>query len=741
MSAPAIDRRSFLQAGAAAAGGLLVSVWWRPAVVGAAEQAGTSAALTAFVEIAPDGTVTITAPRPETGQGVKTSMAMLVAEELDADWARVRVKDAEILDEGRYLDQFTGGSTSVSESFLPLRRAGAAARALLVGAAAESWGVEPASCETEPGVVLHRASGRRAEYGTLAARAVGKTPPESAPLKDPARFRIIGKETRSVDHREVVTGATRYGLDVRVPGMRVAVVARCPVLGGRLKSFDAARAAAVPGVRAVVPLEPAAATLPSGRPLTTGAGVAVIADSTWAALAGRSRLTVEWEEGAGVSESTPALSRQLAALVGEPSKVSLRSDGDFEAAFSGASLRHESVYEIPFVAASPMEPCNATASVSGGKCELWAPTQAPGNARAFAGAALGLPRDAWASSVTVHPLRPGGGFGRRLDQDYAAEAAAVAKAAGVPVQLLWTREDELRHGLYRTTSAHRLRAGLDAQGKPVAWEHRVASPSRYRYQKSSSPAQSSEVTADDFPAGRVANFRVGWSEAESLVPRGYFRSMVPGMSLFPIESFLDELAHAARKDPVAFRLALAGDAAKLPYKGHGTETLETARLRKVLETAADRARWGGKLPAGRHRGVAFGLVFGAYVAEVVELSVAKGDIRVHKVVAAVDCGLVVNPAGAVKQIESGVMDGLALALRLAITFEKGRVVQENFGDYAFLRMREAPAIEVHLIDSGEPPVGLGEMGVPPASPAVANAVFAATGTRLRRLPMRLPEAG
>jgi isoquinoline 1-oxidoreductase beta subunit len=309
------------------------------------------------------------------------------------------------------------------------------------------------------------------------------------------------------------------------------------------------------------------------------------------------------------------------------------------------------------------------------------------------------------------------------------------------VQLLWTREDELRHGLYRTTSAHRLRAGLDAQGKPVAWEHRVASPSRYRYQKSSSPAQSSEVTADDFPAGRVANFRVGWSEAESLVPRGYFRSMVPGMSLFPIESFLDELAHAARKDPVAFRLALAGDAAKLPYKGHGTETLETARLRKVLETAADRARWGGKLPAGRHRGVAFGLVFGAYVAEVVELSVAKGDIRVHKVVAAVDCGLVVNPAGAVKQIESGVMDGLALALRLAITFEKGRVVQENFGDYAFLRMREAPAIEVHLIDSGEPPVGLGEMGVPPASPAVANAVFAATGTRLRRLPMRLPEAG
>jgi isoquinoline 1-oxidoreductase beta subunit len=335
-------------------------------------------------------------------------------------------------------------------------------------------------------------------------------------------------------------------------------------------------------------------------------------------------------------------------------------------------------------------------------------------------------------------VRPGGGFGRRLDQDYVAEAAIVSKGAGAPVQVIWTREDELRHGTYRTTSAHRLRAGLDANGRVVAWEHHVASPSRYRYQKSTSPPQVSEVTPDDFPAGRVPNFRVGWSEAQSHVPRGYFRSMVPGVSLFAIESFVDELAQLAGKDPVAFRLALAGDAGKLPYRGHGTEALDTARLKRVLERASEIAGWGGPLKSGRFRGVAFGLVFGSYVSEVVELSIVRaGAVRVHRVVAAVDCGRVVNPAGAVKQIEGGVMDGLAMALRLAITYEKGRIVQENFGDYPFLRMADAPSIDVHLVESGEPPRGLGEMGVPPAAPAVANAIFAATGRRLRRLPMRL----
>jgi isoquinoline 1-oxidoreductase subunit beta len=735
---PGLDRRTFLKVGATAAGGLLVGVWRVDGSSPSGTAAGQALALGAFVEIEPDGSVVIFSPRPEVGSGVKTALAMLIAEELDVDWKDVSVRQPDRLDP-KYLDQFTGGSAGISDSWQPLRKAGAAARAVLIAAAAGEWKVEPGECRTDRGTVVHPATGRRLAYGALAARASRLKAPESPALKSTNEFRIAEKPTPTVDLAEIVTGRITYGLDVRLPGMLHAVVERSPVFGGKVRKFDASRALAVPGVRKVVELPADRFALKSGRPVMVANGVAVIATSTWAAMKGRKALRVEWDEGPHAAESSAGLRARLEKLAtGTPGKV-LRNDGDVDSALASAAKTLDAVYEVPFVEAAPLEPVNCTARVKDGACELWAPTQNPYNARSFAATALGLPEDSWKSAITVYMVRPGGGFGRRLDTDYAAEAAYLAaQVPGEPVQVLSTRGDELTRGLYRSNGYHRMRAGLDAAGSLVAWSHHLANCSRYRYQHGESPPWDSEIYQDDFPAGHVANFRVGYSEAESPVPRGYYRSMVPGANNFALECFLDEIARAAGRDPLAFRLALIGEGRVIPYANYGGPQLDTARLRRVLELAATRGDWGKPAAKGRARGIAGGFVFGSYSAAVAEVSIARDrTVRVHRVVSTVDCGRVVNPAGAVKQIEGAVNDAMNLALKLEITIEKGRVVQKNFTDYPPVRMRESSSrIEGHLVASDKPPTGLGEIPVPPAISAIANAVSALTGKRVRKLPIR-----
>jgi isoquinoline 1-oxidoreductase subunit beta len=418
----------------------------------------------------------------------------------------------------------------------------------------------------------------------------------------------------------------------------------------------------------------------------------------------------------------------------------LRNEGDVDAAFAAAARSLDAVYEVPFVEASPLEPVNCTARVKDGTCELWAPTQNPYNARSFAGTALGLPEESWKTAITVHMIRPGGGFGRRLDTDYAAEAAYLAaQVPGETVQVLSTRGDELQHGLYRSNGYNRMRAALDEKGALVAWSQHLANCSRYRYQHGESPPYDSEIYQDDFPAAHVPNFRVAYTEAQSGVPRGYYRSMAPGATNFALEGFLDEIAHAAGKDPLAFRLELIGEGRVLPYANYGGPQFDTGRLRRVLELAGQKGDWGRSIAKGRARGIAGGFVFGSYSAAVAEVSAARDrTIRVHRLVSAVDCGRVVNPTGARKQIEGAMNDAMNLALKLEITFEKGRVIQKNFTDYPLVRMREsASRIEAHLVESDKPPTGLGEIPVPPAISAIANAVSALTGKRVRRLPIRL----
>jgi isoquinoline 1-oxidoreductase beta subunit len=726
-----MDRRAFLKIGATAAGGLLVGLSW-PA---RGQTAGT--AVGAFVEIAPDGSVTVYSPRPEIGEGIKTSLAMLIADELGVDWKSVTVRQPDRL-EAKYLDQFTGGSGGLRESWVDLRKAVAAARAVLVAAAAERWGVPASECRTEAGAAIHSASGRRLAFGELVRRASEMPLPKEPPLRDAKEFRHVGRPTPTVDLSEIVTGRIRYGLDVRLPGMLHAVIERSPVFGGKVRRFDASRALAIPGVKKVLELPADRYTLKSGRPIMVSNGVAVVATSTWAAMKGRKALRVEWEPGPNAAESTAALRARSMNLAGEKPAQVLRNDGDVDAALASAAKTLEATYEIPYVEASPMEPVNCTAAFHDGVCELWAPTQNPYNARSYAGTVCGLPEESWEKSVVVNMLRPGGGFGRRLDNDYVGEAAYIAKEVpGAPIQVVWTRGDELAHSLYRSTALHRLRAGLDASGMPVAWSHHLVNPSRYRYQHGDSPPYDSEISQDDFPAQLIPNFRVGWTEIESAVPRGYYRAMMPGMNLWALECFLDEIAHAAGKDPLALRLALLGEPRQLKFSGYLGPFFDTGRLRGVLELAATKADWGKPAPRGRFRGIAGGFVFGSYAASVAEVSIARGQVRVHRIVSAADCGTAVNPQGVVKQMEGGSIDGMNLALKLEITVDKGAVVQKSFADYPLVRMREAPVVEAHVVESAEPPTGIGEIAVPPAMGAIVNAVSAAAGKRLRRLPIRL----
>jgi isoquinoline 1-oxidoreductase beta subunit len=728
MTDATLPRRAFLQVSAGAAGGLLLSVTLPAGIRRALAAPPTSkagAVLHAFVEIAPDGIITIASKNPEIGQGVKTSLPMLVAEELDAPWDRVRVVQADL--DPRYGDQFAGGSTAISENWLGMRQAGATARHLLIAAAASRWRVDPRACRTEPGIVVHPPSGRRLGYGELAAEAARQAVPAEVELKAPQSFRMIGTRVPGTDNLQIVTGRARYGLDVRVPGMRYACIAR-PPFGAALDRVDDRRALQVSGFRRIVCIDP----LPN--PMELQGGVAVVADTTWAAIQGCRALEVVWKAVDQRTNDSARLREQMVrALEGRGESLRLRNDGDVDGAFRRAGKVIEATYELPFLSHTPMEPMNCLADVRSGRCEIWGPMQNPGALRDLVARVTGLEP----AAVTVHLTRSGGGFGRRLLSDYGAEAAVLSRAMGAPVQVVWTREDELQHDYYRPAAMHRFRAALDG-GRVSAWDQHLANPSRYAFARSERPPVDSELYKDDFPAGFLPNVRMAYTLVPSAIPGGAWRSTLHSANAFAVQSFLDELAHAAGRDPLEFRLDHLGAPRRLAYEGHGGPELDTGRLAAVLRLAAEKAGWSAPLPSGRARGIAGHFTFGSYVAEVAEVSRdASGKTRVDRIVAVVDCGTVVNLSGAEAQVQGGVLDGLSAALYGEITDEQGRVKQGNFHDYRLLRIDEAPRVEVHFVPSTQKPSGLGEPPLPPVAPAVANAIFALTGQRIRRLPLAL----
>jgi isoquinoline 1-oxidoreductase beta subunit len=646
---------------------------------------------------------------------------MLVAEELDIPWRQVRVVQAGL--DARYGDQGAGGSTAVSENWDGLRKAGATARHLLVAAAAARWGVDPAGCTVESGVVVHSATGRRLPYGALAAEAARLPVPADVELKKPSAYRLVGTRVPGVDNAAIATGRVSYGIDTRRPGTLHACVLH-PPFGHRLGSLNSAKAERVPGVRRIVRIEP----LPS--PLHLRQGVAVIADTTWAAMQGQRALEARWEAIPGPPIDLDAVRQAMLDAVGSPGEA-VRSDGDVEAAFARAVRTVDATYEVPLLAHAPMEPMNCLAEVHADRAEVWGPMQDPDGVRGLAAKVTGLDP----KTVTVHMTRAGGGFGRRLMSDYGAEAAYLSKVVGCPVQVVWTREEDFRQDFFRPCGVHRMRAGLDAGGRVTAWEHRLANPSRYAYAKAERPPVASEMYPDDFPAGCLPNVRLTYALVESGIPTGAWRSTLHSSNAFAVQSFVDELAHALGRDPLAFRLELLGAARQLAYKGHGGPVFDTGRLAGVLKRVAERAGWSSPLPAGRARGIAGHFTFGSYAAHVVEVSRAEGGIHVDRIVAAVDCGRVVNLSGAEAQVQGGVLDALGAALHGRITVERGQVQQTNFDGYRLLRITETPRLEVHFVESETQPSGLGEPPVPPVAPALANAVFALTGVRLRRLPL------
>lgn len=723
-----VSRRDFLLIVPAAGAGLVLGMRLASEAAGA-EPAGAEAtaasaaggaapgafAPNAFLQIDATGDVTIWASKSEMGQGVRTALPMIVAEELDADWSRVRVEQAWA--DPKFGDQDTGGSGSVRTKYEPMRKAGAAARAMLIAAAAKGWSVPPSACRAEKGRVIHTPSGRGIPFGDLVVRAAALPVPQNAMLKDPRDFKIIGKTLPRTDTPSKVDGSAVYGMDVRVPGMLYAVVSRSPVFGGKVKSLDATKAKAAAGVKAVVAISN---------------GVAVVADSTWHAMKGREALTVEWNEGPGAAESTESLGRQMSDLAGKPGRT-VRNDGDAAAALAKAAKKLEAVYELPFQAHATMEAQNATAFVQKDRCEVWAPVQTPSWALEDIARAAGLPQ----AAITLRITQLGGGFGRRINPDYAVEAVEISKAVGAPVKTAWTRTEDLQHDFYRPASRHSLVGGLDAAGNPVSWRHRIVSTAIQTFYDpdAKNPEEQETGGADDLPYA-IPNVRVEYAAAKSVVPRGYWRSVENSFNAFAVECFLDELAAASFKDPCRLRLDLLSGDRKVRSAG-GHLVLETARLRACIELAAEKAGWGTPLPKGHGRGIAAHFSYQSYCAQVAEVSAdGSGNVRVHRVVSAVDCGRAVNPGIIAAQMEGGVVFGLTASLKSGITIDKGRVTQSNFDDYEMLRIDEMPKVETYIVPSSEPPTGVGEPGVPVVAPSVFNAIFAATGKRIRRLPLR-----
>ena len=706
-SATPFSRRDFLRVSAIAGGGILLASYIEP--LGAAEAVGTTpagdAALNAFIRITPDGIVTIVAKNPEVGQGVKTMLPMLIAEELDVEWKNVRIEQGD-LDTKNFQGQVAGGSTATPNNWLPMRRVGAAGRAMLIATAAQSWGVPVAECATEKGVVRHRASNRTATYGDLATKAASATPPDLATiqLKDPKRFTIIGSRVRGVDTHAIVTGVPMYGIDVTVPGMLYATFLKCPVFF------------VVDGGTALNGLLP---------------GVAIVADSWWQAKSARLKLKVTWDEGRTAEQGSASFAAQAAALSRQPAQRSLRKDGDVDTALAGAAKSVKGEYFYPFIAHASLEPQNCTAHMKAdGQLEIWAPSQAPQGGRALVAQTLGI-KD---TDITVHITRSGGGFGRRLANDYMVEAAWIAKVAGVPVKLLWTREDDMQHDFYRPAGFHYFTGGLDAAGKVVAWRDHFVS-----FGDDKTFSAGAGIGGTEFPQHFIPNFALDASVMPLGVPTGFLRAPGSNGIAFATQSFIDELAHAAGKDPLQFRLDLLANPQTEPAAtGLQPPPYDAARARGVLELVADKSGWGKTpLPRGTGMGVAFHFSHRGYFAEVVKASVSKaGKLKVEQVWVAGDIGSeIINPLNAENQVQGSVQDGLAQALGQEITIDKGRTVQSSFDDFPLIRFADAVPVEVHFLKSNVPPTGLGEPALPPVPPALCNAIFAATGKRVRSLPL------
>jgi isoquinoline 1-oxidoreductase subunit beta len=728
-----VNRRDFLKTGAT--GGVALVIGFRLSPSAFADQAAEQEKKTpnpfdAWVRITPDNNVTLILGKSEMGQGIMTALPMILAEELCVDWKQVKVKQAPT--NPKVYDLGTGGSGSVAGSWLPLRRAGAAAREMLVAAAAQKWEVSPDTCKAGNGQVVHGNPKRYLSYGELVAAAAKLPIPNfnTVALKNSDDFTLVGHDTRRFEVRDKATGNAKFGIDSRPPGMLFAVVARCPVFGGKVASFDAAKTKAVPGVRDVIPFET------GGRGASTTGGIAVLADNSWAAIRGRNALVVKWEEGAAASESTAELHKQFLSNAAKSGNV-LRNDGDADSALASSTKKIEAAYELPFAPHACMEPMNCTVQIRPDGAEAWVPTQAPQWAQGVIAEAAKLPPE----KVIVHTTLMGGGFGRRYQADFVMEAAQVAaKAAGKPIMILWTREDDMQHDFYRPASYHKMQGALDANGNLAAWKH---------FQTSTSiAAKWSEKGAEDSGLGEFGtgatipyitpNLRLEYTLAESSVPRAWWRSVEHSSSGFVMESFIDELAAAAGRDPLEFRLKLIGGDRKIPHFGHEKEyaALDTARLKGVLQLAAEKAGWGKPLPKGQGRGIAAFYSFQSYTAAVAEASVQNGAVKLHRLVYAVDCGRPINPDGIRAQVESAAIYGLSAALHDAITIKDGRVEQSNFNDYQMPRISETPQTEVHVVMSKEEPTGIGEPGLPVVAPAMCNAIFAATGKRLRRLPIR-----
>ena len=732
-----LSRRAVLQAGVLAGGGL--SLGWRASGV----RASVPGAMSAFVIVRANGNVEITAHQPEIGQGVKTSFPMMIAEELDVDWNQVTVVQAPG-NRAVYGAQIAGGSSATPTQFERMRRLGASARAMLIEAAAKGWNVPAAEITTASGRLYHRASGREAGYGQLAEAASWITPPkpETLKLKDPAQFSILGKRVPGVDNRGVVTGAPLFGIDARVPGMMYAAYAKSPVFGGKLKSADKAAALRVPGVKAVIDIAERRdlkteidVALPGIEVLPQG--IAVLATSTWAALRGRDALKAVWEGGDAAFQSTAAWEAAAARALKEgPQKPGTINHGDAPAKLAGAAKRVTADYAYPFIAHAQLEPMNCTAAVQDGKCELWLSTQTPEDARRMVAVALGIkPED-----VTLNLMRSGGGFGRRLMNDVAVEAAVIAKAAGVPVKLTWDRGQDFAHDWLRPGGWHRLEAGLDAQGNIIAWADHFISFGRDG--KLDPPAV---IDASLFPSGVIKDYRADVTVLPLASTLGWLRAPINNAFGFITQGFIDECAHAAGRDALEYRRALLGapraipiaeefsgetkaDAAGTPY--------HTGRMRGVLDKAAAMAGWGRTLPARRGLGIAFHFSHLGYFANVVEASVAEdGQVKVHGIWVAADVGRqIVNLSGAENQVQGSVIDALGAAMGQRITFADGAVEQRNFGDFPLARMNDAPPVQVAFLSTDYQTTGLGEPAYPSLAPALAGAIFAATGVRLRQLP-------
>ena len=724
---PDLSRRDFLRVTALAGGGFALGLGPAASVLAQPAQAldDTARVFTPnpFIRITPDGTVTIIAKNPEIGQGVKTSLPMMVAEELEVDFAKVVVEQAPLDPQlGR---QFAGGSLSTPDNYDLLRRAGATARTMLVQAAAQTWGVAEEELVAENGTVIHRPTGRRLTYGELATKAATLPVPDekAVRLKEPDEFRLLGSRVGGVDNPAIVTGQPLFGIDQSVPGMVHAVYQKCPVFGGKVRSANLDEVRALPGVRDAFVLEGTAnyfGLMP---------GVAILADSTWAAFKARAALKVAWDEGPGATQSSEAFERRAAELAARPGTV-VRNDGDVAAALAGAARTVEAQYHYPYIHHATLEPMNAMAwPTKDGGMEILAPTQTPQGAQDLVASTLGLAKE----RIKVRFTRIGGGFGRRLANDYVVEAAAIAQRAGVPVKLTWTRDQDTQHGHYRPAGWHHLKGGLDAQGRVVAWHNHFVTVGLNSDQE---PGRSATLNPGEFPGRWLANFRVEQSVISTNVPTGPLRAPGSNGIAFAMQGFIDELAHAAGRDPVEFRLELLGEDRVVPAGGRGGVGYDTGRMKGVLRLAAEKSGWGGALPRGRGRGVAFHFSHRGYVAEVAEVSVANdGTLKVHRVTVAVDVGPIINLSGAESQVQGSIVDGLSAAWLQEITFDRGRVVQGNFDTYPLLRGLDAPQVDVHFIQSRNPPTGLGEPALPPLPPAVCNAIFAATGKRIRRLPL------